>query len=111
MSSRRSRLNALVDAIRRRRAREYPPSSPLSVPTPSIAADPPAGAGEVPALRTHYVPPFTRRRPDGTQEAFCGAYVTEAEHSPEPDCQICIALICQDADDLAAVIRSAGGGY
>jgi hypothetical protein len=73
MSNQRTRLNALVDEIRRRRARDYPPilrpqdqewndetiadmneypGSPqpaAPVPTP-IAADPPAGAGEIPAL-------------------------------------------------------------
>lgn len=52
---------------------------------------------------THWIPPFTRRLADGTQVAFCGQFVTEAEHSTEPTCPNCRHLMEQEADALDAL--------
>lgn len=54
-------------------------------------------------MTTHWVAPFTRRRADGTQEAFCGTWVTEAQYSTTPECPNCRHLMEQDAEDLDAL--------
>lgn len=53
---------------------------------------------------THWIPPFTKRRADGYQEAICGTYVPLAQHvAPEqlPTCPRCRAYL-EDMDEPAA---------
>lgn len=45
---------------------------------------------------THYVYAFTRRAPDGTQQAACGAWVTPEAFSTEPLCPACMAKLAED---------------
>ena len=49
---------------------------------------------------THWIPPFTRRGANGTQEAFCGAFILEKDYSSEPSCPACRSKMEADAKDL-----------
>lgn len=51
-------------------------------------------------MLTHWIPPFTRKGPQGTQEAFCGAFIPEAQYSSEPSCHACRSRMEADARDL-----------
>lgn len=55
-------------------------------------------------MKTHWIPPFTLTRAD-LQRAFCGEFVTEAQHSCEPECANCRHLMEQDAQGLEALRR------
>lgn len=52
---------------------------------------------------THYIPPFTRRQADDSQEAVCGRWVVAS--TPEPTCPECQAWIQADADTLDVLVR------
>lgn len=58
-------------------------------------------------MSTHYVPAFTVRGHDGTEQAACGQFVYPAEHSPEPTCENCLRWI--DALASPPVYRSVEG--
>jgi hypothetical protein len=52
---------------------------------------------------THWIPPFTQRRRDGTQLAFCETWVFEHEHSCEPTCPACRRMLTEDDAELDAL--------
>jgi hypothetical protein len=57
-----------------------------------------ARASTVPV--SHWIAPFTTRRPDGSQEAFCGTFIMAQAFSTDPSCLACQALMVDDAADL-----------
>lgn len=53
------------------------------------------------ATQTHYIPSFTRRRPDGTQETVCGQFLSATQHSVQPTCWGC-AMWLDNSDHHSA---------
>lgn len=55
---------------------------------------------------THWIPPFTRHRADGYQEAICGRFIPWAQHAPDdtlPTCPKCTAYLTDmDAEPTTA---------
>jgi len=58
-------------------------------------------------MRTHWIPPFTIRRADRTQQAFCGVFIEETQYSTEPTCADCRRLLTEEDRELDALRRTA----
>lgn len=48
---------------------------------------------------THYIVAMTHRKRNGDQQAACGEYVRQVEHSPEPSCEACRRYVQSIASD------------
>ena len=52
---------------------------------------------------THWIPPFTKNGPNGTQLSVCGEWVRAEDFSTEPTCPACAAELADEEETARAL--------